>query len=63
MISNQDIALWSLDHPWQTDNQIEQDLLLSQAICAIANDHLLGNELLLRGGTACHKLFLPQPFR
>lgn len=63
MISAQDIALWSLDHPWQTSNQVEQDLLLSQAICAIANDSLLGSELLLRGGTAYHKLFLPEPYR
>ena len=63
MITNQDIALWSVDHPWQSADQVEQDLLLSQAICAIANDSLLGAELVLRGGTAYHKLFLPQPYR
>ncbi len=63
MITNQDIALWSIDHPWQSADQIEQDLLLSQAICVIAKDPLLGTELVLRGGTAYHKLFLPQPYR
>ena len=26
MITNQDIALWSIDHPWQSADQIEQDL-------------------------------------
>lgn len=63
MITNQDIALWSIDHPWQSADQVEQDLLLSQAICMIANDPLLGGQLVLRGGTAYHKLFLPQPYR
>lgn len=63
MISAQDIALWSIEHPWQSGNQVEQDLLLSQAICKIANDPLLRNELILRGGTAYHKLFLPEPLR
>lgn len=63
MITNQDIAFWSIDHPWQSADQVEQDLLLSQAICVIANDALLGGELVLRGGTAYHKLFLPQPYR
>ena len=37
--------------------------MLSQAICVIAKDPLLGTELVLRGGTAYHKLFLPQPYR
>ena len=26
MITNQDIALWSINHPWQSADQIEQDL-------------------------------------
>ena len=29
----------------------------------IANDGLLGQEIVLRGGTAFHKLFLPEPYR
>lgn len=29
----------------------------------IADDPLLGGELVLRGGTAFHKLFLPEPYR
>lgn len=42
---------------------MEQDLLLAQAICEIAADGLLGEELVIRGGTAFHKLYLPHPFR
>ena len=63
MIPASDITKWGVDHPWSTREQIEQDFLLSQAICEIANDQLLGSELLLRGGTAFHKLFLPKPLR
>ncbi|MBQ9067677.1 MAG: nucleotidyl transferase AbiEii/AbiGii toxin family protein [Eggerthellaceae bacterium] len=63
MISRADIAHWKSGHPWQNNRQIEQDLLLSRAICAIAQDELLGNELVFRGGTALHKLFFDQPYR
>ncbi len=63
MIPNADIIAWGVDHPWPELDQIEQDLLLSQAICEISNDELLGGELSLRGGTAFHKLFMPTPYR
>ena len=63
MIPESDITKWGVDHPWSTREQIEQDLLLSQAICEIAGDSLLGNELVIRGGTAFHKLFLPKALR
>ncbi|MCL2615483.1 MAG: nucleotidyl transferase AbiEii/AbiGii toxin family protein [Dehalococcoidia bacterium] len=63
MIPASDITGWSVNHPWASRDDIEQDLLLSQAICEIANNQLLGNELILRGGTAFHKLFLPKPYR
>lgn len=58
-----DIIQWGVNHPWQNENQIEQDLLFSMAMIEIANDPLLGSELVLRGGTAFHKLFLPEPYR
>lgn len=63
MISRGDIIAWGVDHPWPELDQIEQDLLLSEAICEISNDGLLGNELGLRGGTAFHKLFMKTPYR
>jgi predicted nucleotidyltransferase component of viral defense system len=63
MIPFNDITKWSVSHPWSTREQVEQDFLLSQAICEIANDEVLSNELVIRGGTAYHKLFLPKPFR
>ena len=63
MMRRSDITQWGVEHPWQNENQIEQDLLLSMAMVEIANDPLLGSELVLRGGTAFHKLFLPEPYR
>ena len=63
MIPREDIIAWGVDHPWPELDQIEQDLLLSQAICEISNDGFLGNELSLRGGTAFHKLFMKKPYR
>lgn len=63
MIRRNEIIQWGVDHPWQNENQVEQDLLLSRAMIEIANDGLLGQELVLRGGTAFHKLFLPEPYR
>ena len=60
MMRRSDITQWGVEHPWQNENQIEQDLLLSMAMVEIANDPLLGSELVLRGGTAFHKLFLPE---
>jgi len=63
MIPASDITKWGTNHPWSTRDHIEQDFLLSQAICEIANDPLFGNELIIRGGTAFHKLFLPKPYR
>lgn len=63
MIPANAITAWGAQRPWPTPEQIEQDLLLSRAICAIADDEYLGEELVFRGGTALHKLHLEQPFR
>jgi predicted nucleotidyltransferase component of viral defense system len=63
MISYNTITTWGVTHPWPTREQIEQDLLLSKALCEIYNDELLGQELAFRGGTALHKLLLKNPYR
>ncbi|WP_010148699.1 nucleotidyl transferase AbiEii/AbiGii toxin family protein [Serinicoccus profundi] len=63
MISFDAVTAWGVDHPWPTREQVEQDLLLSRAICAIGADPYLGSELVFRGGTALHKLHLPEPWR
>ena len=63
MIPYDIITAHAVSHPWPTREQIEQDLLLDQAICEIYQDEFLGAELVFRGGTALHKLFFPEPFR
>ncbi|MFQ9742870.1 MAG: nucleotidyl transferase AbiEii/AbiGii toxin family protein, partial [Slackia sp.] len=63
MIPESIVTQWSVDHPWPSADQVEQDLLLTQAICEISSDELLRKELVLRGGTAFHKLYLAKPAR
>ncbi|MCL2668012.1 MAG: nucleotidyl transferase AbiEii/AbiGii toxin family protein [Micrococcales bacterium] len=63
MIPRRHLTAWTLMHPWPNPVQVEQDLLLTRAICEIANHDLLGDELVFRGGTAMHKLHLPEPVR
>lgn len=62
MIPQSDIIEWSNTISWQTNEQIEQDLMISRALVEIFNDDFLANHLAFRGGTALHKLFIhPQP--
>lgn len=63
MIPERIVSEWASEHPWRHVEQVEQDLLLSQGICEIYSDPLLASELVFRGGTAFHKLFLPKPYR
>jgi predicted nucleotidyltransferase component of viral defense system len=56
------IRAWSHVVPWITDEQIEQDLVLSRALVEIFSNNFLSEHLVFRGGTALHKLYLhPQP--
>lgn len=63
MITPADIAEWRATVPWVGADQVEQDLVLSRLIVDIANDPVLGPELVFRGGTCFHKLWLDQPWR
>jgi Nucleotidyl transferase AbiEii toxin, Type IV TA system len=58
VIPANDITAWAHGAPWPSPDQVEQDLLLSQLICLIAADDYLGDELVFRGGTCLHKLYL-----
>ena len=63
MIPYNTITAWSVSHPWPTREQVEQDLLLSKAICEIYNNETLAAELVFRGGTALNKMILKCPYR
>ena len=62
MIPQSYITEWSNQVPWQTNEQVEQDLVISRALVEIFSDEFLSQNLAFRGGTALHKLYLqPQP--
>ncbi|MCX6307407.1 MAG: nucleotidyl transferase AbiEii/AbiGii toxin family protein [Bacteroidia bacterium] len=62
MIPQAYITEWSNNVPWQTNEQVEQDLVICRSLIAIFSDEFLASSLAFRGGTALHKLYLhPQP--
>ncbi|MCU0434220.1 MAG: nucleotidyl transferase AbiEii/AbiGii toxin family protein [Bacteroidia bacterium] len=62
MIPRAYITEWSDHVPWQTNEQVEQDLVICRALVELFSDEFLYDSLAFRGGTALHKLFLkPQP--
>src|SRR5574344_2084845 len=58
MINRASILQWRTQAPWNTGEQVEQDLLISRALIAIFSDEFLASQLAFRGGTALHKLYL-----
>jgi predicted nucleotidyltransferase component of viral defense system len=62
MIPQAFITEWRSVVPWNSNEQIEQDLVVSRSLVAIFDDEMLSTKLAFRGGTALHKLYLaPQP--
>lgn len=62
MIPQAYITEWANQVPWQTNEQVEQDLVICRALVEIFSDKWLADSLAFRGGTALHKLYLqPQP--
>ena len=63
MIAQADVQHWRTKVPWVAADNVEQDLVLSRLIVEIANHSLLGEELVFRGGTCLHKIWLDRPWR
>jgi predicted nucleotidyltransferase component of viral defense system len=62
MIPQAYITEWSNYVPWQSNEQVEQDLVICRALVEIFSHKFLADSLAFRGGTALHKLYLqPQP--
>jgi predicted nucleotidyltransferase component of viral defense system len=49
--------------PWPNLRQVEQDLLLCQAMILLFNDDFLQTQIAMRGGTLLHKVHLPPASR
>lgn len=63
MIPRAFITEWREYAPWQTNEQIEQDLVISRALVELYSDDIMQQKLAFRGGTALHKLHLAPPVR
>jgi predicted nucleotidyltransferase component of viral defense system len=63
MIPELYIREWKAVAPWQSDSQVEQDLVIARDIVEMYSDDLLKNSLAFRGGTALHKLYLKPQIR
>jgi len=53
----------STSAPWPDPAQVEQDLLISRALCDLFNEPRLAGTMAFRGGTAIHKLLFAKPLR
>lgn len=57
------IQAWSTHAPWPDPRQIEQDLIISRALCDLFTAPALKDKIAFRGGTAINKLLFKQPLR
>ena len=63
MIPTAFLQAWSAKAPWPDLRQVEQDLIISRALCDLFNAPALKGKIAFRGGTAIHKLLFKQPLR
>lgn len=63
MLSQNDINKWKNQVNWPTDDQVEQDLIISMCLVKIFNHPYLKDKLAFRGGTALNKLIFPKALR
>ncbi|MBI5346740.1 MAG: nucleotidyl transferase AbiEii/AbiGii toxin family protein [Chlamydiae bacterium] len=63
MIPRSHIQEWSKNAPWQEPRQIEQDLIITNALLKLYSHPYLRISLAFRGGTALNKLFFNPPTR
>lgn len=57
------IQAWKSRAPWQLDDMVEQDLVLTRALVEIYEDSYLSSRLAFRGGTALYKLHILPAYR
>ena len=62
-LTQRDIIAHQSAVPWPNKRQVEQDLLLCQAMTALFNDDFLRTQIAMRGGTLLHKVHLAPPAR
>lgn len=63
MIPIAHIQQWAAHAPWPDLRQVEQDLMISRALCDLFNSEPLQGKIAFRGGTAINKLLFGTPLR
>jgi predicted nucleotidyltransferase component of viral defense system len=63
MIPQAFIQQWTASAPWADLRQVEQDLIISRALCDLFTSPALRDRIAFRGGTAIHKLLFQRPLR
>jgi predicted nucleotidyltransferase component of viral defense system len=63
VIPMSNLTEWSTHAPWPDLRQVEQDLIISRALCDLFNSASLKGKIAFRGGTAINKLLFKQPLR
>ncbi len=63
MIPQAYLQEWSAKAPWPDLRQVEQDLIISRALCDLFNAPALAGRIAFRGGTAINKLLFRRPLR
>jgi predicted nucleotidyltransferase component of viral defense system len=63
VIPRANITAWRSTAPWPDNAQVEQDLVLSRVLVEMFNRPALAEQVIFRGGTALHKLYLDPPGR
>jgi predicted nucleotidyltransferase component of viral defense system len=58
LIPQANITAWRPTAPWPDDAQVEQDLVLTRALIQLFAEPSLAGRIMLRGGTALHKLYI-----
>jgi predicted nucleotidyltransferase component of viral defense system len=63
LIPNAYIQAWRSSAPWPDARQVEQDLIISRALCDLFKEPALKEKIAFRGGTAINKLLFRRPLR
>ncbi|MBI3055192.1 MAG: nucleotidyl transferase AbiEii/AbiGii toxin family protein [Betaproteobacteria bacterium] len=63
MIPQAYLQEWRAKAPWPDLRQVEQDLVISRALCDLFTAPALAGKIAFRGGTAINKLLFRQPLR
>ena len=63
MISKEFIQAWKQHAPWNSEAQVEQDLIISRALCEMYSEPIIKETLAFRGGTSLQKIFFDKAAR